>query len=103
MPLEPTAKEEAKSPSELCRRLGRFYITHDLLKQEPEAIREHVLAKMVIVRAELLWERNAIEYVAMSELFDLLPWYHTAPEYGIVMSKTADGQIELLKVERFHP
>ena len=83
----------------LVRRLGRFRIPRQLVLEQPENIRPF-LAECVIVEAQVRWEFDSIEYLAMSERFDEIGAGMQAPEYTATFERDEDGLVSLKSVER---
>ena len=65
------------------RRIGKFYISCEFIEYNPEVVRK-IMSKMIVVRAEVLWNRAAVEYHAICDLFDHVGIGCDAPEYKIV-------------------
>lgn len=63
------------------RRIGKFMVALDLIADEPETV-VAMMAGLIVVRAELRYEDNAIHYTAIGPQFveslpgDLIPIYH---------------------------
>lgn len=64
------------------RRIGRFRIDRHLIDNRPEDVLR-LLRDILIVRAELSYEYDAIEYVGISEQFASVPEGCITPEYFI--------------------
>jgi hypothetical protein len=62
------------------RRLGLFRVSRDLVTQAPATVAA-ALSGMVILRAEMIFHHNAIEYIAMSRSFAKVPEGQEPPEY----------------------
>jgi hypothetical protein len=65
--------------------LGKFRISRELIQKSPEAALA-VLEGCLVVRAELQWESDAIEYVALHPDFDELQPGEIAPTYEAIIS-----------------
>jgi len=91
--------EAEETPSPLLRRLGRFYVSRSLLLTHPEQLRA-LFNLMIVVEAQLRWDRDSVEYVAMSEQFEEVPEYCAAPLYQITFRKDEAGQIFLLGITK---
>lgn len=59
----------AKEWDDLKFRVGIFYVDRELIKSSPESARA-LLKDMLIVRAELIFTRDAVEYVAYCPHFE---------------------------------
>lgn len=68
--------------------IGNFMIRMDVVQSEPETLLG-IMSKCIVVRAELLYEHDAIKYTAISDHFQEVPQGCRAPEY-IWLSK--DGE-----------
>lgn len=64
------------------RRLGKFSINMKLIDSAPEIIRE-LMGHMIVLRAEIRYDRDYIDYVAESELFAPVDRYMIAPDYEL--------------------
>jgi hypothetical protein len=66
-------------------RIGQFYIGTQLFDKELKLI-QRVLAKVVVLRAELTWDKRSVEYTALSDNFESVdkgsvpPLYHAKCE-----------------------
>ena len=58
------------------------------------------ILKFVPVRAECLYHLCEIEYVAISERFEELPFGQIIPEYKLTISQDSDGRVNLVEVEQ---
>lgn len=68
------------NPSLFKRRLGKFSFTRDFIEECPQ-IAQEILSTVIVVRAEMLYDRDAIEYVGLSHSFESLPCGVAAPHY----------------------
>lgn len=69
-------------------KLGKFEISHELIKDENlSGMIKRVMAKVIILQAESLYYRNAIEYVGISDLFEEVREGHEIPCYNIIISE----------------
>jgi hypothetical protein len=83
------------------RKLGRTRISCKMIDHEPERVAEvFALLKFVPVRAECLHYLNEIEYVAISERFENVPFGQIVPEYKLTISQDEDGRVNLVEVEQ---
>ncbi len=62
-------------------RVGKFNIQPDVLRTFPERVLKLIFGDLVIVRAEHIYSRNTIEYVAYSKHFAKTPEIETEREY----------------------
>lgn len=67
----------------ITRRVGRFMLSKDFIDEYPEVIMA-IMGKMIVFRAEYLLDRNAVDYSAMSTLFDDVDPGVIAPNYRII-------------------
>ena len=51
------------------RQIGKFYINADLIDDAALLVRL-IMANVIVVRAEFRYDRNAIEYIAISDQFE---------------------------------
>lgn len=80
------------------RRLGRFRII-DLDEHMREA--KIVLARVVVVRAEMLYQDHAIEYTAICDDFDVVDVGEMVPEYNALLQYDGMGGCKFRGWERF--
>lgn len=82
---------------DFMRRLGRFRISMEMIRESTAEVRL-ALSGMLIVRAEQMFESDAIEYVAASEYFEPVEQGCRAPEYTPRLTKVPldDGAMGLL-------
>lgn len=79
------------------RRAGRFRISAELIEDELPLV-QRIMGMCVILRAECLWERRAIEYVALSPQFDELAEVTLLPDYEWIVMAGAEPFIEARRV-----
>ncbi len=68
------------------KRVGKFSIERYLIGDDPSTVHQ-MLANKVIVRAEVLYEMDAIEYHAYSDDFDEVENGQKIPEYVAEFSR----------------
>lgn len=68
-------------------RIGKFSITHGLLKNAPKIFIESIFKGIVIVRAESIWHEGLIEYIGYSDLFKPVEENCEATEYNFEFEK----------------
>ncbi len=61
-------------------RLGRFHLSRQMIEDNPGFVRQ-VMAKIIVVKAELMWATNNIEYVAICDDFKPISGGVIVPEY----------------------
>jgi hypothetical protein len=62
------------------RRLGKFSIPMKRVSKFDTTVKR-IMGLCIIVRAEVMYDRDAVEYVALSEHFEENPEYVVVPEY----------------------
>lgn len=67
-------------------RLGKFYIDKDLIENNFEEVQK-IMSKVVVVRAEMLYQSNSIEYMAISKDFDEVSEGKEIPTYKVKVSQ----------------
>lgn len=72
------------------RKIGRFQIPNDIIHNDPK-LAQRIMARCIVVRAEQLWERDAIEYVALSNSFEDVPANCVTPDYHIEIRTLKNG------------
>ena len=66
-------------------RVGKFSISNVMLERNFDIARS-ILSKCVVVRCEMMFANNLLEYVAISPEFDEIEPGETAPEYEVQIS-----------------
>jgi hypothetical protein len=87
------------SSASIRGKLGRFSISTDIIEFDPDS----VLAAMsgcIVVRAEAVWHKRAVDYVAMHKDFDVVPEGREPPFYTWHMTQNADGTITRMLVKQ---
>lgn len=72
---------------QFLRRLGRFRVSEDLIRSEPQNV-QVFLSSLLILEAKHRWDCQAIEYLAASTAFEVVPPELEAPEYSLTVSRT---------------
>lgn len=85
--------------SALLGRIGRFRISRELVRRNPAELLP-LFSEMVVVEAQMRWEYDAIEYVALSERFEEQPENVAAPLYKITFRRDENGQVGIQSIER---
>lgn len=83
---EPLAAPRTIDPTFL-QRLGEFSIDVALIDNQPATVIE-ILAGCLIVRAELRYDRRAIQYIAMHADFEASPPGQSVPSYLRVVTNS---------------
>lgn len=73
-------------------RLGRFIIDKQFLLGHKKDLTD-LFGKMVVLRVHERVDCWGIEYVAISEMFDPVPFGNVIPLYQIVSTKNTDGSV----------
>lgn len=82
------------------RNLGRFKIDARFINEQPEKVAEAFrIMKCVPVRAEMLFESNEIEYVAISELFSKTEYGEMVHEYTLKIMQNETGSVVSVSLE----
>ncbi len=66
-------------------RLGKFTVSLHLIEKRLDLVKAMVEG-CVVVSAKVCWHRNAIEYVALHDDFDLCTKVETTPYYSAAMA-----------------
>jgi hypothetical protein len=74
------------------RRIGVFRIPMVMVRKHPQDV-ANAMAGCVVVRAEMLFEAGAIEYVALHPAFAVLPLGQQAPTYHSIITRHEDGSV----------
>ncbi len=62
------------------RRIGKFRISRAIINDHPgDALA--VLSECIVLRADVDWHSNSVEYVALSDKFEHVPSYLEPPFY----------------------
>jgi hypothetical protein len=79
----------------MTRNYGRFKITNNSIMDNPQAVIDaFIQLRLLVVRAEFLFEDDAIEYMAYCTLFSPVPEGMIIPEYVIKIT-TENGRFVL--------
>ena len=70
--------------------LGRFRLSRKLLSEQPENLIP-VFAGMVVIEAQMRWEIDGVEYLALSDRFDPVPENVMCPSYEVTFTKDEKG------------
>jgi len=72
------------------RRIGEFSVSSELLKSGPDELMDLLFSRVLIVRAEISFINDYVEYQAYSPEFEPIEPNYTAPKY-IARLKEVDG------------
>jgi hypothetical protein len=64
------------------RRLGRFAMSRQLVELDPETARA-VMGRVIVVRCEMMYASDTLEYIAVSPDFDEVRHGSVVPEYDV--------------------
>lgn len=78
--------------------MGTFRIGHDVITESPGLVLE-VMARVIVVRAEAQWATKDIEYVGISEDFDVVPDGDRIPAYNLIATCVTTGEGDDVKHE----
>ena len=67
------------------QRIGRFAMSRQLLERDPETSRA-VMGRCIVVRCEMMYAHDTLEYMALSPDFDEVPQGAIVPEYKVIIS-----------------
>jgi len=93
------APDKGVGCGELVRRLGRFNVSRMLLREQPERLKP-LFAEMIVVEAQMRWERDSVEYLAMSDRFDVVEEGMMCPLYEITFRKDEEGRVTMREVAK---
>lgn len=68
------------------RRIGRFTIGRTVIEDTPE-VALAVMRKVIVVRAEMMYAADTVEYVALSPDFQVVEGGCSAPEYRVIVTE----------------
>lgn len=88
---------EAELSPDFSRRRGKFKVSRELLSSATPVLVEF-MKNFLVVRAEMHFNGDLIEYVAISELFDPIKESYDAPEYDFTIVKRVDGTIKITPI-----
>ena len=67
------------------KRIGRFAMSRQLVEQDSEIARA-VMGRCIVVRCEMMYWHDTLEYMALSPDFDEVPQGTVTPEYDVIIS-----------------
>ena len=68
------------------RRIGRFALSRLIVERDQETARA-IMGRCIVLRCEMMYHMNALEYIAMSPDFDEIEQGMIAPEYDVHISE----------------
>jgi len=76
------------------KRIGKFEVSRQMVFEEPDNVAKvFTEIKCVPVRAECMFARDVIEYIAISEKFDKIGTGQVPPEYALTIHQDDKGNI----------
>lgn len=73
------------------RNLGKFFITPELIDEDPEMLARLLFSQIVVVEAHFNYSMMAFEYTGVSKLFKEVPVGVVAPRYNIMFIRDGDN------------
>ena len=74
-------------------RLGKFSISMKVITGNGDEVRKF-MGNCIIIRAEMMYAEDEIQYTAHSHLFDKIERGDRIPEYDVTVSRTGDGNCD---------
>jgi hypothetical protein len=71
------------------KRLGRFALSRILIERDP-AMARAIMGRCIIVRCEMMYAYDTLEYLALSPSFDAIEHGMRAPEYEVIISESGN-------------
>ena len=68
------------------KRIGRFVLSLQLTEQYPATARA-IMGRCIVVRCEMMYVHDTLEYIALSPDFDEVPNGNIVPEYDVIISE----------------
>lgn len=68
----------------MVRRIGVFTMSRQLVERDQETARA-VMGRCIVVRCEMMYSRDALEYMALSPDFDEVPEGMIVPQYDVII------------------
>ena len=81
------------------RQAGRFAIDCDLIYRTPQAV-QAVMAQCIVVRAEMMFARNQIEYTAIGDAFQPVDAGQMTPLYVVTINDLIGGKYHITWTEQ---
>lgn len=69
------------------KRIGRFAMSTQLVERDPETARA-IMGRCIVVRCEMMYAYNTLEYMALSPDFDEVHQGDIVPEYNVIISES---------------
>lgn len=87
-----SVEQPTENPIITERRIGKFSVHRDMLHYADPVLLRDFMTNFLIVRAEMMFVYDAIEYTAYSHLFEPVSGYLTPPVYTLRVGME-DGKI----------
>lgn len=68
------------------KRIGRFAMSRQIVERDPKTARA-IMGRCIVVRCEMMYAHDTLEYVALSPDFDEVPNGVITPEYDVIISE----------------
>jgi hypothetical protein len=68
------------------KRIGRFALRLELVERDQETARA-IMGRCIVVRCEMMYQHDTLEYIALSPDFDEVPQGMITPEYDVIISE----------------
>ena len=98
---EYSIREDKELSTNFSSRRGWFLVSKNSLELTSINLMSY-MSNFLIVRAEFLYDKDAIEYYAVSELFDPIEDMYETPEYTFEVTSRGSGNLDI-KVIRVVP
>mgnify|MGYP000043369214 CR=1 FL=1 len=72
------------------KRIGKFYISRKVIENY-SWVATRIMSKCIVLRAEMLWVNDSVEYTALSNMFEAIDCASTPPTYEVTVHD--DGHI----------
>ena len=89
-----TIRKEVKLPTDINLRRGSFKVSASFLDNATTEIFDF-MSNFIIVKAEMNYFGNYIDYSAVSPLFDTIDEDAVVPEYDFEITRLIDGTIKI--------
>jgi len=86
--------EENKLPDDFQHRKGWFLVSKELLDMATVDLLQF-MGNFLIIRAEFMYNVDAMEYTAISRFFDPIERGHKLPQYTFNIMKRMDGLLKI--------
>lgn len=80
------------------RRIGLFDIPTETIHHQPEFVKR-IMGECIITRAECMFDRDAIFYIAISDHFRKIPIGEKAPKYRIIATMDEEDPIRFVELK----